>query len=220
MISIDIKESTFKRLEGFAIGFDSPDAAINRLLDKVENKANKKPVLKLFPNDEEYFLKSLVRDRGAEVVLYYSDGSRKITHWNAKKITEKSNLRGNLWSGFLRGWEGKGIVSAEFSIYPREHDDYTLIDLQRDGYLVRQLGLTFREARCLDGFYEIVRHVHSTTYCTVKYSIQFFDGYDLEILREIEGLDSNSQIFIPIYEPGLYNVDCPEDVSHKTKVIN
>ncbi len=220
LVSVDIKESTFKRLEGFAIGFDTPDTAINRLLDQVENKANKKPVLKFFPNDEEYFLKLLVQDKSAEVVLYHSNGRRKIIQWNAKKITDKSNLRGNLWSGFLRGWEGKGIVSAEFSIYPKVSDDYKVIDSQRDSYLVDKLSLTFREARRLEGFYEMVRYVDSTTGCSERYSIKFYDGYDLEISREIEGLDSNSEIWIPILEPGYHNLDCLDEVCHKTVVIN
>ena len=52
----------------------------------------------------------------AQVILYKADGTTKRKTWDASRFTATSNLRGNLWSGYLRGWADRGIVKAEFAI--------------------------------------------------------------------------------------------------------
>ena len=121
--SIEISDKTFARLESRAIGFDTPESVIIRLLDDSEGLPEKKPILSFNPDDESIFLKKLIENKEAEVVLYKTDGKREVTRWKANKISGASNLRANLWSGFLRGWKQKGIVSAEFTVLPRGLND-------------------------------------------------------------------------------------------------
>ena len=51
---------------------------------------------------------------GATVTLHYFDGDTSDGTWPPSRFTEQSNLRANIWSGYLRGWKDKGIVKAEF----------------------------------------------------------------------------------------------------------
>jgi hypothetical protein len=52
------------------------------------------------------------------VALYKTGGraAEPVIRWNAERFTEKSSLRGNLFSGYLRNWREKGIVKAECAI--------------------------------------------------------------------------------------------------------
>ena len=120
---IRISESLYQRLSAHAQGFDTPANVIERLLDQVEGVSPgsddhrqsclQRPELHFFPS-EDRFRKGLIDGRTGQVVLHYADGSREDKPWQASRFTERSNLRANIWSGLLRGWEEKQIVSAEF----------------------------------------------------------------------------------------------------------
>ncbi len=124
---VRIPDELFRKLEKLAVGFDTPAAVIERLinlhgnLDVSENEWNdskqfKKPELIFYPSDEEKFRQLLLREKKAYVLLHNVSGWAELYEWNAGKFSEKSNLRGNIWSGFLRGWREKEIVKAEFFI--------------------------------------------------------------------------------------------------------
>lgn len=49
----------------------------------------------------------------ATVHIHYADGRKEEKQWRATNLREDSYLRGNLNSGYLRGWRDKGIVKAE-----------------------------------------------------------------------------------------------------------
>jgi len=123
---IRLNEHLYDRLALHATGFSTPAEVIERLLDTVEGVQPKalsdsrtstlteiKPELYFFP-DEKQFRKSLVEGTTANVVLHFTDGSTEDHEWNASRFSETSNLRGNIWSGFLRGWKSKNIRSADF----------------------------------------------------------------------------------------------------------
>jgi hypothetical protein len=88
---------------GTATGFMSAQNADNSLR------------LHFFP-DETRFKLLLLQWRRAYVLLIRSDGTGTISEWNASRFKESSNLRGNLFSGYLRDWRAKGIVKAVFAI--------------------------------------------------------------------------------------------------------
>lgn len=125
--TITISEETYQKLANLAIGFDTPDNVIQRLLNSVGSldilDDSSKPKLIFVPN-EASFKNELISKRRAEVILYFKDGSRDVIQWNASKFQYSSNLRANLWSGILRNWKEKGIISAEFSVLqiPRDYD--------------------------------------------------------------------------------------------------
>lgn len=114
--TLNVTDETFQRLEARAVGFDKPEAVIIRLLDEAEGKKTAKPELIFQPLDEIKFKEQLLKTKEAEIILFKADGSSEKLYWNASRFTEQSNLRGNLWSGYLRGWKKKNIVKAEISI--------------------------------------------------------------------------------------------------------
>lgn len=121
-VSITVSDEIFNRLEKLAIGFDTPERVIERLLDEVDSESPKsagaRPILTFIP-DEIAFKNELLNRKKAQVILHFKDGERDVLHWNAERFQPSSNLRANLWSGFLRGWKEKGIIAAEFSVLPR-----------------------------------------------------------------------------------------------------
>ncbi|MCS6161872.1 hypothetical protein [Shewanella baltica] len=121
-VTISISDDVFRRLEGLAVGFDTPERVIERLLDLVEESGSKssesKPSLTFVP-DEAAFKNKLIARKKAQVVLHLKNGERDVIHWNASRFQPSSNLRANLWSGILRNWKDKGIVSAELSVLPQ-----------------------------------------------------------------------------------------------------
>lgn len=196
-MQIEISDSTYKRLAKLVEGFDTPDAVISRLLDSVEGVVESKPEIIFYPSDEERFKRLLLRDQLAEVVIYKADMTREVSQWVAKRFTESSNLKANLWSGYLRDWKKKGITKIELSIYPKPtHIDDTL-EFERDKKLALTLGLTFNEMRELDGDYEIDTN-ESNDGLVYEYIVRFHDSCDSSILSKIDGLENNS-IALPSY---------------------
>lgn len=189
-MKIEISDSTYKRLEKLVVGFDTPDAVISRLLDSVEETVESKPEIVLYPTDEEHFKRLLLRDQLAEVAIYKSDMTREVSQWVAKRFTESSNLKANLWSGYLRDWKKKGITKIELSIYPKPTHMDDVIEFERDKKLALILGLTFAEMRELDGDYEIDTN-ESNDGLVYEYIIHFHDGCDSSILSKIDGLENN-----------------------------
>lgn len=124
---IRISDELYNKLEKLAVGFDTPTAVIERLVNIHGNvdvsqekwagsKALKKPELVFYPSEDEFKFQ-LIEKKVASVVLYMKDGSSESLEWRANRFSSDSNLRANLWSGYLRGWEEKGIVKAEFTVH-------------------------------------------------------------------------------------------------------
>lgn len=120
---IRISDELYARLESHAVGFDTPAALIERLLDKCDGietakpaPSSTKPALLFSPPDEALFKQQLLNKKQASVVLHKANGTVENRTWNATRLSAKSNLRGNLWSGLLRGWKKKGIVKVELTI--------------------------------------------------------------------------------------------------------
>ena len=191
---IEISNELFKRLEQLAVGFDTPETVIVRLLDSLEGVSSKKPLLTFSPENESDFKKELIKSKEAEVVIYKNDNIREITRWKAHRFTETSNLRGNLWSGMLRDWKSKGITKVDISILPVSlniPDDET----EQIKRLALEFGLTFDEMSTL--FYEVDTN-ESDDGMIYNYIVQFNDDCDKEILSKIDGLHDHLWI----------NVDC------------
>lgn len=122
---IRISSKLFKRLERHAKGFDSPGEVIGRLLDAYEGvdpspyiqsvagEALSKPELNFFP-DEARFRSHLVAGKDGRVLIFHLDGTVEEKTWNSVRFKATSNLRANIWSGYLRGWRENQIVRAEF----------------------------------------------------------------------------------------------------------
>lgn len=122
MKNIEVSDSVYERLAKKIIDFsDTPNSVIERLLNSAEDKVSK-PNLCFYPVDEVKFKKLLLRDKKAEVALYKNSGEIEVLVWNASKLKDTSNIKANIWSGYLRNWEEKGIRKAEFSIYERPVD--------------------------------------------------------------------------------------------------
>lgn len=134
MKQIEVSQTTFDRLAQHASGFETPESVIIRLLDIAEAEPGKKPVLTFEPADEEAFKRQLLQARRANVHLRMADGTVEQSTWNVRALNENSNLRANLWSGYLRGWQEKGIVAATFSIADDEPSDKSLPVLSTANY--------------------------------------------------------------------------------------
>ena len=117
----------YKKLESLAVGFDTPASVIEKLvalhgnIEGADNKwteieVSKKPQLIFYPDDEDDFIKLLVKNKKAFVKIYLKDSSSMIHEWTANKIKLSSNLRANIWSGYLRNWKNLEISKAEFAI--------------------------------------------------------------------------------------------------------
>lgn len=189
---IEVSKQTYSRLEKLAKGFDTPDAVITRLLDDAEGKSDTKPSITFTPSDEQEFKLRLIDSKLAEVVIFKKDGSREISHWNANRLTPSSNLRGNLWSGLLRGWKSKGITKVDLTILPTTSsspDDDTAQLLA----LALEFQLTFDEISELS--FEIDTN-ESNDGLVYNHIVQFDEGCNQEVLDKIEGLNENRWINI------------------------
>ncbi len=190
-VSITLSDELFRRLERLAVGFDTPERVIERLLDGVELGGDKSPEARpnlVFIPDEAAFRNELLANRKAQVVLHYKDGSRDVMHWNATRFQPKSNLRGNLWSGFLRNWKEKGIVSAELSVLPKglnTPDDNTEL-------LVAIAGAVNWTIEEVEQYFIDVNEVCSDDDHPYYYLATFDDSTPPE-LKKIAGLNSANQ---------------------------
>ena len=71
--------------------------------------------LELLP-DKNTFRNKLLKIKSANWKIIYSDGSVKEGIWDARNMTEYSNIIGNIRSGYLRNWRKKGIVKVTFEV--------------------------------------------------------------------------------------------------------
>jgi hypothetical protein len=192
--TIEITQTTFVRLEQLAEGFDTPEAVIIRLLDNIDGKTETKPTLHFDPVDEAEFKLRLIESKEAEVVIYKNDDSREIVKWKANRLSESSNLRGNLWSGLLRGWKSKQIKSVYLSILPQGlnlPDD----DTEQRKSLAQELGLTYYEVSQLD--YDVSGNA-SNDGLGYNFIVQFDENCDKQILAKIKGLHDHLWINVSI----------------------
>ncbi|MCS6173438.1 hypothetical protein G7A68_03060 [Shewanella baltica] len=191
VVRIDVNDSTFKRLEKLVVGFDTPDAVINRLIDSYENKKTTKPVLSFYPEESD-FLRLLVKNGIAEVTIHKENGSKEEVTWKANKLTFDSNLRGNIWSGFLRGWKERGIISAHFSISDSYDFSYSEADFKRDEILSRHCKLSLKEFISLNEEFELSKHIDPEGDLG-GYRIRFFESCDSKVLEKIEKLNRKKE---------------------------
>lgn len=133
---ISIPLALYKKLEKLAKGFDTPARVIERLLAFYEENANSsspeiQPIqknqqlnlqveIKFFPPDEEDFKQRFLTQKFAWVLIHKTDGSVIEKMWRIHGFSSGSSLRGNLLSGYLRGWKEKGIFKAEIAIDKNE----------------------------------------------------------------------------------------------------
>lgn len=183
-MKIDISEKTYERLSKLVVGFDSPDAVINRLIDKTLNYAEKKPEVFFKPEDEVVFKRELLKSRKAEVCIYKSDGTYMIMLWNASKLQEESNLRANLGSGFLRDWKKKNIVKIELEVLSGGEDEQML-------KLAHALDLRYIELIGLKP------KIHKED--EYNYLIMFQDESNKNALLKIKMLNSDCEVMLPSY---------------------
>lgn len=141
--TIEISEYLYERLGRLANTFETPDQVIGRLIDHYESKVKsdqknpdfveelpiidkpkirtfKKLIPNFYPTNLEEFKSLLLKEKQAWVILYFNDGSKEVHQWNAHRFTEKSDVLGNLRSGYLRDWREKGIIKADIAIDKNE----------------------------------------------------------------------------------------------------
>lgn len=184
MISIDINEANFKRLEALTIGFDTPDSVISRLLDQAESRPEKKPKIIFNPSTEEQFKRELLQSRLAEVCLHTNESKNKqYFSWGANKLKTESNLKANIWSGFLRGWKDKGINKIELTVL--KNVDQKLLDL------AHALGLSYQDALIVKPNY----HQEDSDTLLVSFEVE-----NMKILEKIpHKRTSDGELFLPSY---------------------
>lgn len=186
IMDISISDATYSRLEKKAIGFDTPEQVIIRLLDQSDGITMKKPEIIFYPN-EDIFKKDLLDKKRAEITIYHKNGNRDIILWEAKRFTEKSNLRANLWSGYLRNWSEKGIVKVEIATLPNEKN-HPEDEIAKIRLIAHAIGLKYDEMEELEGSYDME---NSNNYGTELF-IEFNDDAPKEILDKIDGLHNNT----------------------------
>lgn len=104
--------AAYDNLERGGLHFFEP--IINQ--DRTVLRPNKLSII-FVPEDEVAFKNLLVEKGEAFVRLRKLDGSvEPIARWNATRFRNTSNLRGNLFSGYLRNWKQREIVEAVFAI--------------------------------------------------------------------------------------------------------
>ncbi|MBI1216485.1 MAG: hypothetical protein GC185_11795 [Alphaproteobacteria bacterium] len=72
--------------------------------------------LVFMPAGDTAFKKALLCRRKAYGRIFKRDGTFEDVIWNADSFRETSNLRGNIFSGYLRNWRERGIVRAVFAV--------------------------------------------------------------------------------------------------------
>lgn len=186
MPQITLSDEVYKRLEQHAIGFDTPEQVIVRLIDLAEGTSTSKPELIFTPSDDNDFKSDFLASGHAEVTLYFNTGKREIIHWEAKRFNANSNLRANLWSGYLRNWKDKGIIKAELNVLPRE-TSHPEDDTRNTRLLAHELDLKYEELCEIEGLYEV--HPQTTSDdMLVGYYIEFDKETPQTLLKKIPKL--------------------------------
>lgn len=86
----------------------SPNVTAATSMDKLK--------INFFPDNEKTFKSLLIKNQKAYILLHKINGESELKEWRSKSFKETSNLRGNIFSGYLRGWKQKGIVEANLAI--------------------------------------------------------------------------------------------------------
>ena len=128
--TIEASAELYRRLSDLAVGFDSPEAVIERLLSAYESQKGgsvaraddqsgplTRPEPIFYPvDDAEDFRLRLIEAPLAYRRFTYSDGTTKLRTWKCIDFTEESDLAQNINTGPLRSWRTKGIVKLELAI--------------------------------------------------------------------------------------------------------
>ncbi|WP_226970269.1 hypothetical protein, partial [Vibrio navarrensis] len=147
-------------------------------------------------------INELIARKKAQVVLHLKNGDRDVIHWNASRFQPSSNLRANLWSGILRNWKDKGIVSAELSVLPQginHPDDNTDLLIAIAG----EVHWTLEEVEQYFVDYDLVSSDDGHPY----YYLATFSEETPNKLKQIAGLNSVNQLhldlnIVPDEDPG------------------
>ncbi|MEZ9407431.1 hypothetical protein [Vibrio sp. 10N.286.48.F5] len=183
-MKIDISQKTYERLSELAKGFDTPDTVINRLLDSVSKTPERKPGITFNPNNESAFKAALLDTRLAEVCITYSDKPSLFLVWNADKFKESSNLKANLWSGFLRGWKEKGITGITLTVLD-SNSDKTVLEIGH------ALGLSYADAVIVQPRFH---RENADTY------LIWFENEDFSIIDKVQHKVNNDiNVYLPSF---------------------
>lgn len=127
---IRISDELYKRLEARASGFDTPSNVIETILNSYEaSPPNTLAVSPSFPDikpaknldicyidgSEDDFKQALLTSKKGYIRIHYTNGMSEVKEWNAARLSASSKIDGNLRSGYLRGWQKRGIFKAELS---------------------------------------------------------------------------------------------------------
>ncbi|EKN3342808.1 hypothetical protein ACQ8YR_002631 [Yersinia enterocolitica] len=190
MPQITISDAVYKRLEQHATGFDTPEQVILRLLNLAEGTSTSKPELVFSPIDDKAFKSAFLASGHAEIALYYNSGKRDVLRWEAKRFSDDSNLRANLWSGHLRNWKDKGIIKAEFSALPRETSDPEDETIQTR-IIAHAINLKYEELDEVHGLFE-VHERRTNDDMLVGYYVEFDRDTPQELLGKVSGLSGHT----------------------------
>ncbi|MFT7099471.1 MAG: hypothetical protein ACJAS6_001353 [Rickettsiales bacterium] len=193
MHTISLTDDTFKRLASRAVGFETPDTVIKRIMDEIEGKS-KKPEIIFNPDDENEFKKQLIKTKSAEIALYNANNEREIIHWNALKFSENSNLRANLWSGHLREWKKRNIIKIELSIFPTATHKDDVNQIKETKSIALQIGLKYEEMEEMD--YDKIELTSNSGNINTGYQIQFNENCSKDILDKISMLEDDNTIIL------------------------
>lgn len=183
-MKIDVSQKTYERLSELAKGFDTPDAVISRLLDSVTKMPARKPRITFDPSNELDFKAALLETRLAEVCISYNDKPTQFLVWNADKFKDSSNLKANLWSGFLRGWKEKGITEISLTIL----DSSTNRTILEIGHA---LGLSYADA-------VIVQPRHHRE--DENNYLIYFENENLSIIDKVQHkVNSDGEVYLPTF---------------------
>jgi len=139
MKKLDISDHIYTRLAKHAVGFETPESVIERLLDAYEIVPGQKPKLTFIPENEEEFKARLVESRHAYVELRMEDGTIQAGEWSAHSFKDSSNLRANIWSGYLRNWSKRGIVAATFEVVMSPNSEDKIVQsAEFEKYVINQ----------------------------------------------------------------------------------
>lgn len=144
-MKIEIEAATYKKLENLAVGFETPNDVILRLISSFSSsglrepkRSKSSPSIYYNPSPMEAFKQKLLETKEAYRVVVFNDGTHEISHWDANRFDEKSNLDGNIRSGVLRNWQEKNIKSLILSIDPISTDEESLKNLMNEHVTVRK----------------------------------------------------------------------------------